>query len=36
MRQYNLSPLPLFAVLLVALMVHLKAPAYALFESQCY
>jgi hypothetical protein len=36
MRQYLPSGLPLFAVLLVALVVHLKAPAYALFESQCY
>ncbi len=36
MRQYNPSPLPLFALLLVSLVVHLKAPAYALFESQCY
>jgi hypothetical protein len=36
MRQYASSGLPLFAVILVALVVHLKAPTYALFENQCY
>jgi hypothetical protein len=36
MRQYAPSGLPLFAVLLVALVAHLYAPAYALFERQCY
>jgi len=36
MRQYKPTGLPLFAVLLVALVVHMKAPAYALFENQCY